>query len=245
MCHFYNNILVNAGSGSVSAPGGCVFDNNLFYGNGSIASDSHKILISPNWVSTGSGSNGWASVVGYKLFYPSPAFGAGRIIANNGGLDYWGNSVSALSKPSLGAYNGSALPVDANVDGIADAWVSHYFATNPMAGAASNYYNGNRLSNLQSYITGYDPTNATETFQVMISHSNNMPVVWFPTKVTTTDYYGTMSRRYALEQLPSLMSTNWSRVPGLEDLSATGFPIVFTDSASTNSCFYRAKVWLR
>ena len=242
---FYNNILVNEGSGTVSAPGGCVFDNNLFFGNGSIASDSHKILLSPNWVSTGSGGNGLASVDGYKVLYPSPAFGAGRVIANNGGADYWGNSVPALSKPSLGAYNGSALPVDANADGIADAWVSHYFAANPAAGTATNCYNGNRFNNLQNYIAGCDPTNATDAFQVMIAHSNGMPVVWFPTKVLTTDFYGTMFRHYALEQLSNVMSTNWSRVPGLEDLSATGYPVVFADSAATNSCFYRAKVWLK
>jgi len=125
----------------------------------------------------------------------------------------------------------------------AENWKAHYFPSNPVAGAWTNHFNGNRLSNLEAYIAGCDPTNRNDVFQVNISFTNSMPVVWFPTRTTTSDYYGLLNRHYALEQLTTLLSTNWSRVSGYEDMPA-GPNVVFTNSMSTNSSFYRSKVWL-
>ena len=55
---FKNNIFINSGTGSFFAPGGCIFDNNLYYGNGHIAADPRKILADPMLVFPGSGANG-------------------------------------------------------------------------------------------------------------------------------------------------------------------------------------------
>ncbi len=107
--YFYNNIFVNAGSGAVTSPGGCTFDNNLFYGNGSIAADANKIIADPQLAGPGSATTGLASVFGYKLLTTSPALAKGKLIANNGGADYWGNAVSATALPNLGAYNGTGF----------------------------------------------------------------------------------------------------------------------------------------
>jgi hypothetical protein len=107
---FYNNIIVNMGSGSVSQLGGCAFDYNLFYGNGWIGGDPNKILANPQLVDAGSASNGLASVAGYKLMTNSPALSAGVAVANNGGRDYWGNPVPASTAPNVGAYNGAGFP---------------------------------------------------------------------------------------------------------------------------------------
>ena len=110
LIYFYNNIFINQGTGSVTTPAGCVFDYNLYYGNGSIASDTHKILSNPQLVSAGSGTYGLGSVAGYKLTSGSPAIGAGVLIANNGGLDYWGNAVSSVTNPDMGADNALTGP---------------------------------------------------------------------------------------------------------------------------------------
>ncbi|MBN8460796.1 MAG: autotransporter-associated beta strand repeat-containing protein [Verrucomicrobia bacterium] len=107
---FKNNIFINSGTGSFNAPGGCYFDNNLYHGNGHIAADPRKILANPMQVFPGSGANGLNSLDGYKLLAGSPALGSGLVIANNGGLDYWGNAVSSTAAPNIGAYNGSAAP---------------------------------------------------------------------------------------------------------------------------------------
>lgn len=48
------------------------------------------------------------SASAYTLQTGSPALGAGTLIANNGGSDFFGNSVSSSTAPNLGAYNGAA-----------------------------------------------------------------------------------------------------------------------------------------
>lgn len=108
--NFYNNIFINQGTGAVYNPAGCVFDHNLFFGNGYVSSDTHRIVLDPQLAGAGSGTNGLGSVAGYKLMTNSPAIGAGVVIPNNGGLDYWGNAVSAAVKPNMGAYNGTGVP---------------------------------------------------------------------------------------------------------------------------------------
>ena len=107
---FKNNIFINSGTGSFFAPGGCIFDNNLYHGNGHIAADPRKILANPMLVFPGSGADGLDSLDGYKLLANSPAIGSGLVIPNNGGLDYWGNTVSPSGAPNIGAYNSVAVP---------------------------------------------------------------------------------------------------------------------------------------
>lgn len=115
---FRNNIFINSGTGSFSAPGGCVFDNNLYHGNGHIAADPRKILADPMLVFPGSGANGLESLNGYKLLAGSPALGTGLVIAGNGGRDYWGNTVSSTAAPNIGAYNGVASPPMTPTSGV-------------------------------------------------------------------------------------------------------------------------------
>lgn len=108
---FLNNIFYNRGTGgyALGSGTGTVFDHNVFYGTVSTPADAHKITSDPLFVSPGTGGNGRETVGGYKLKIGSPALGSGLLIANNGGLDYWGNAVSSSSPPNRGAYNGSAV----------------------------------------------------------------------------------------------------------------------------------------
>lgn len=57
----------------------------------------------------GEGKAGIHSANGYKLLENSPAIGAGKIIKNHGGHDYWKNKVFENEKPNRGAYNGSGI----------------------------------------------------------------------------------------------------------------------------------------
>lgn len=109
---FRNNLIYNLGSGSYKLPGiNGVFDHNLFYGNhpASEPADNNKITANPLLVYQGSGSKGWSSTEGYKLRAGSPALDAGVVIADNGGRDYWGNSVPSTAAPNIGAYSGEGL----------------------------------------------------------------------------------------------------------------------------------------
>ncbi|MFD3261720.1 S-layer homology domain-containing protein [Paenibacillus lentus] len=109
---FKNNLVYNLGQGSYNLPGvNGVFEHNLLYGNhpANEPEDPYKITANPLLVAQGTGAIGINSVDGYKLREGSPALGAGVVIDNNGGQDYWGNPVSAAEAPNIGAYNGPGL----------------------------------------------------------------------------------------------------------------------------------------
>ena len=71
------------------------YDSNIFYQDAGVASDSHKSSLDPLFVNPGSGGDGIGTVSGYKLQSDSPALNTGAIIPNNGGKDYFGNSLPA------------------------------------------------------------------------------------------------------------------------------------------------------
>jgi hypothetical protein len=97
--YFENNIIYNLGNGYYgynTSKYTRYIDNNCFYGNhpSSEPDDSNKITIDPMFVAPGTGGNGMNTVDGYKLQEGSPCIDAGKIIANNGGFDYWGNALN-------------------------------------------------------------------------------------------------------------------------------------------------------
>ena len=94
------------------------FRNNLYFGDVKIDNNtafehhSSEIFTDPKLINPGS-----TNPNDYKLQSGSPAIGKGilingstdakNFIKNNGGRDYFGNSVSSDSKPNIGAYNGN------------------------------------------------------------------------------------------------------------------------------------------
>ena len=94
------------------------FRNNLYFGsvnidpNTAFQHHSSEIFVDPKLINPGSSDPN-----DYKLQADSPAIGKGilingstntsNFIQNNGGKDYFSNSVSNSEKPNIGAYNGS------------------------------------------------------------------------------------------------------------------------------------------
>jgi hypothetical protein len=116
---FKNNIVYKLNTVDYFLPDNSgVFDYNIFYGNhpSREPSDPHKLTSDPLFVSPGTGGNGINTVNGYQLQASSPAINSGTLITEsyaphngNGGKDYWGNAVSAVSAPNRGAYNGAVV----------------------------------------------------------------------------------------------------------------------------------------
>ncbi|OAA72354.1 Ig domain protein group 2 domain protein [Cordyceps fumosorosea ARSEF 2679] len=105
--NFTNNIIVGNGKSSLPARSGISWHENVFQNvkaptGGGIAGD-------PRFVKPGSGSDTLGSAAGYRLKSGSPALLSGKVIPDNGGVDFFGNSVSKSSKPNIGAYNGPGL----------------------------------------------------------------------------------------------------------------------------------------
>ncbi len=60
---------------------------------------------------SGIGGMGIDSVAGYMLSANSPCKGAGKVIEDNGGRDYWGNAVSENDAPDIGAHQSAVAAV--------------------------------------------------------------------------------------------------------------------------------------
>ena len=128
--NFFNNIVYNLSSGTSYALGSDPLypqtrnlSNNVFFGNTIPAqpTDLNKSTLNPLFVDPGKGTFGIDSLNGYKLQSTSPAIGNGKLIATNGGLDYYGNAVSASVAPNRGAYEGTGvnLSIDNQNNGAA------------------------------------------------------------------------------------------------------------------------------
>lgn len=107
--NFRNNIIYNLSSTATydwkNTRYNRTFEANCFYGvhpSGEPA-DSKKITTNPLLFDPGSGGIGVNSVNGYQLQPNSPCIDAGVIIPDNGGRDYWGNTLYN-GKPDIGAH---------------------------------------------------------------------------------------------------------------------------------------------
>ncbi|WP_178019560.1 right-handed parallel beta-helix repeat-containing protein [uncultured Paenibacillus sp.] len=113
--YFYNNILVNHGTGGYALggdPNTIFFEHNLFFGHHSpevLAKDIHKIEADPLFAAPGTARIGRETAAGYQLLQGSPAIGTGRLINNNGGKDFWDHPIPAGHSPNIGAYAGPGL----------------------------------------------------------------------------------------------------------------------------------------
>ncbi len=113
----YGKFVDNKDSNGQSTSNGVVritFENNVFAGTsparaptaeGNIRVDSsNKIGVDPGLTNPGSGKIGRETAEGYKLKADSICRGAGKTIADHGGLDFFGGKVSG--KMSIGAHQG-------------------------------------------------------------------------------------------------------------------------------------------
>ena len=109
----FNNIFYNLGNGKYvyENRSTALFEYNCFFGKHpeNEPEDAHKITDDPLFVNAGSGGAGRGSVDGYKLKSGSSCQSKGKVILTNGGRDYWGNPVSEVKPPNIGAYNGPVI----------------------------------------------------------------------------------------------------------------------------------------
>jgi hypothetical protein len=107
---FYNNIFYGD---SVHWDGhltGNIFDHNCYYGFPPTevpANHTNTITADPQFTNAGGGGGGRSAAGCYKLQSASPCIDAGRVIGNNGGRDFWGNTLYH-GQPDIGAYENPA-----------------------------------------------------------------------------------------------------------------------------------------
>jgi len=83
-----------------------IFENNVFYGNHvNPPFDPRRLTGNPMLANPGSGATGLESLQGYRLMSGSPCIGAGIVVWDNGGRDFWGNPVPSEGKCDIGAHS--------------------------------------------------------------------------------------------------------------------------------------------
>ena len=122
-----NNIFYYAGSTPADATLGnwgditAEWNSNIYYNYATIPNDANAITADPLFVDPGKGPSGAqasglahdrSAFEGYKLQPNSPAIDAGVPIANNGGLDFFGNALDLL--PDIGVYDAGTCESDAS-----------------------------------------------------------------------------------------------------------------------------------
>ncbi len=106
---FFNNIFYALGKGCYyDLEGGgtsTVFSHNVFFGQhpDSEPNDPFKLTSDPKLIAPGTGKIGRDTVGGYMLKEGSPCIDSGKVIENNGGKDYFGNTLYN-GKPDRGAH---------------------------------------------------------------------------------------------------------------------------------------------
>nr|WP_294898246.1 sialate O-acetylesterase [uncultured Pedobacter sp.] len=133
---YYNNIVYNDPANSsnpannTGAPRFAFANTGIGVQNRTITDNLFYRTPTPSQINTGTNSTadplfvevnkattGLNTVGGYKLKPGSPALGTGKTIADNGGKDYFGITVSSTAQPNMGFYNGPgtlSATIDAN-----------------------------------------------------------------------------------------------------------------------------------
>lgn len=104
-----NNIWVGTGNSTLPSGQSVQWDANLFQ-DVPLPADTAGFKADPRFVCPGTGEGMIDTVDGYKLLHGSPALHRGDVVNDNGGRDFWDNSVSSVKRPNIGAYNGRGLP---------------------------------------------------------------------------------------------------------------------------------------
>lgn len=112
---FTNNIFYRPTSGgnwyASGATHHATFANNVFYGYHPTdePADANKLTSDPHFLHVASaGAVGIDTNDGYRLVSGSPAIGTGASIANNGGKDYFGNTLGT-GAPNRGAFGAAGI----------------------------------------------------------------------------------------------------------------------------------------
>lgn len=105
---FFRNNVFYSRKAKYRYPGRPVFENNLFFGPHEVR-DEKALRADPLLANPGPPEDGYEHADNYKLRAGSPCRDAGVRIPDNGGRDFWGNSLYT-GKPDIGAHEMDEIP---------------------------------------------------------------------------------------------------------------------------------------
>jgi len=134
----------------------------------------------------------------------------------------------------------SALDMDADGDGMPDAWERTHFVDTARDGTGD--WDRDGLRDGDEYVAGTDPTNAASRLSMFITAAAAAPWVGF----NAVPVAGGVDevRLYSLESATSLIEAAWSGVPGWTNRDGLAGDVFYTNPALDTPTFYRTKTWL-
>jgi hypothetical protein len=210
------------------ANGGGTYRNNLYYLTAPLAADATAVVGDPQFVDPGKGGTGTLpgqpkidTLTGYKLKNTSPAIDAGIFIANNGGRDYFGNSLY-VDASDIGAHEYSdpdkpTAPTNKRVIKVKeDAFVRS-------GSYAGNNYGAATVLELKENPTGYGRKTFMK-FDLGTLTGGDIVAVKLKVYGAITDAAGSVANVgvYEVQNDTWTESTlNWNNMPTIGSLSST------------------------
>jgi hypothetical protein len=136
--------------------------------------------------------------------------------------------------------NGDYLPTgaDADGDGMTDAWEYNYFNDITAASSTSDS-DGDGESNLREFIADTNPGDVNSRFRAYAPVATALNT-WSITVPDTSP-----NRNYSLYSTDDLsLPSSWNPVLGQGPVSGNGGDLIFMDTATSPSCFFRVQVEL-
>jgi len=132
--------------------------------------------------------------------------------------------------------------LDADGDGLPDAWENWYFeGTNA---TYDGHGDADDMSNGDEYTAGTDPTNTASVFAIDIVPGDEGPVVQFTARSASGAGYEDLERYYDLEYRSNLVSGSWLPVAGCTNILGQDHTVTHTNT-HTSATLYRARAELR
>jgi hypothetical protein len=161
----------------------------------------------------------------------------------------WATYMTMASNTAFLSYHGivsNSPPAGSTIHGITYSWLASHSIANTNDSVETQDPDGDGFNNLQEYIAGTDPTDASSRFRVYIANSAGKAVAWFPSIAATSPDYGNKGRYYRLEGSTNLTAAgSWSAISGFEAMLGNGNVFACTNTTGEKIMFYRARTWLQ
>ena len=144
---------------------------------------------------------------------------------------------SAFSEALL--WTAPVMP-DIDFDGLSDDWETFYFGSLSRAGSNTDT-DGNGVNDLEEFIAGTDPLNASDGTSLAISSSGTIN---FLARQATGSGYENRIRRYRLLHSGSLADADWVPVPDMDGIAAEGQLVSCDLPAKSSVGYYRTETYL-
>lgn len=214
----HNNLFLALGSASTFDDGnrltqaGNVASHNLYHGaiNASPAFDTAPVSGDPKLLNP----TAWSDPANLKVTVGSPAIGAGLLIADNGGRDFFNYPVSASAAPTIGfhEYQTDAW-IDSDGDTMADAWERLYQLDPEVTASETEDTDGDGSPDRAEFLADTDPRDDQSRFMPALEVMG--------TGAVSLNWVERPERVYSLYESSDL--SNW--IPSADDVVTPPYPL--------------------